>query len=146
MGTNYYVRVDVPVCEACNRPLDELDEELHIGKSSFGWHFSLHVIPEMKLINLTSWAKFVKDKKIFNEYGEDISYDDLISTIRDRKGASGSDKSNFNHGFYRDWSDFHKRNSSEFGENGLIRAKIDGRHCVGHPRKGTWDYVAGDFS
>lgn len=46
MGTNYYYYQDV--CPHCGKP----DKKLHIGKSSGGWYFSLHIIPEEKIFNL----------------------------------------------------------------------------------------------
>ena len=42
MGTNYYFEDSSEVCECCGRGA----ESLHIGKSSGGWCFSLHVMPE----------------------------------------------------------------------------------------------------
>ena len=44
MGTNYYLHKKPP-CEACGHE----PAPLHIGKSSGGWCFSLHVIPEIAL-------------------------------------------------------------------------------------------------
>ena len=36
-------------------------------------------------------------------------------------------------------------NYAEPGPNGLVRAKINGVHCIGHG-EGTWDYITGEFS
>lgn len=143
MGTNYYVRIDVPCCETCNRPLDELDEELHIGKSSMGWVFALHVIPESRLDTWNDWKIFLKDKKIFDEYGKEIPLEQLTSVVTKREGR----EKNWNEppAFYNTWEVFHECNHSIIGPKNLLRAQIDGRHCVGHG-PGTWDYIAGDFS
>ncbi len=50
MGTNYYLH-EKPDCECCGRPF----EALHIGKSSSGWCFSLHVMPEDMINTLDDW-------------------------------------------------------------------------------------------
>jgi hypothetical protein len=79
MGTNYYV-VD-NVCECCKR----YDEKYHIGKSSWGWAFTFQ---GYKYDGLTSWQKwkdYLKDKKIYDEYGELIDYDWFVEYIETLK-------------------------------------------------------------
>jgi len=73
MGMNYYVE-EKPACECCGCKY----EQIHIGKSSAGWCFSLHVIPEMGLNNLEDWVNFLKDKAIVDEY-DDVE-DNLLPT------------------------------------------------------------------
>ena len=51
MGTNYYLYEGSEACPTCKRPF----EPLHIGKSSAGWCFSLHVIPEEGINTLDDW-------------------------------------------------------------------------------------------
>ena len=136
MGTNYYLGEKDP-CRECGRPY----EQLHIGKSSFGWHFSLHVIPEMEINNLEDWKKVWKGKKIFDEYGLKISWVKMLSIITERKGTNNSMEKPYG---YESWEEFHKVNHSEFGINGLIRSKI-GSFCIGHG-EGTYDYKVGYFS
>lgn len=46
---------------------------------------------------------------------------------------------------YINEEDFHKCNQSERGPNGLLRHKIDGKHCISHGQ-GTWDCIVGEFS
>ena len=46
---------------------------------------------------------------------------------------------------YDSWEEFHRRNNSEIGPNGLLRHKVTGNHCVGHG-DGTYDYIKGVFS
>jgi len=52
MGTNYYLYPASP-CKACGRSY----EAKHIGKSSAGWCFLLHVIPEEGINDLEDWKK-----------------------------------------------------------------------------------------
>lgn len=54
MGTNYYLYVDV--CEHCNRA----DEEIHIGKRSFGWVFGIQGFSGMWNFKETT-TKFMED-------------------------------------------------------------------------------------
>ena len=62
MGTNYYLTED---CECCGRAFPDL----HIGKSSGGWCFSLHVIPSEGLNSLDEWESRFSCGVITNEYG-----------------------------------------------------------------------------
>jgi len=56
MGTNYYlVKNERPPCPCCERTY--VQERLHIGKSSGGWCFALHVIPEMGMLLIDSNPK-----------------------------------------------------------------------------------------
>ncbi len=126
MGTNYYL----------HKPLGQ---KLHVGKSSGGWCFALHVI-ENGPRNLKDWTTlFKRPNKIVDEYGRKISRKEMLSIITDRTW-----KKNDVPVGYKDWEDFHRYNYSEDGPNGLVRCKIDGR-CIGH-EDGTWDLVTGDFS
>jgi hypothetical protein len=82
MGTNYYV-VD-NVCECCKR----YDEKYHIGKSSWGWAFTFQ---GYKYDGLTSWQKwkdYLKDKKIYDEYGELVDYDWFIWFVETEKAPN----------------------------------------------------------
>lgn len=114
MGTNYYLHTK-PDCECCGRPF----ESLHIGKSSGGWCFSLHVIPEDSINTLDDWRYLwnTEGAIIRNEYGETISTDEMESVITDRR-----------------WRDMFP-----------TRHYIGGIHCIGHG-EGTWDYITGEFS
>lgn len=115
MGTNYYVKSEV--CEYCNRS----DEDLHIGKSSAGWCFSLRVYPDMNIHNLDDWKQYLNsiDNVVEDEYGDIVSFDKLMSTITERSWKGSPDN--------------------------LLRHDIDDRHCIGHGN-GTYDYMIGDFS
>ena len=77
MGCNYYV--ETKKCECCGS-----NDTLHIGKSSAGWAFSLHVIAEKNLNNFDDWKGFLKGKEILDEYGKIVSYDEMIEIITNR--------------------------------------------------------------
>lgn len=79
MGTNYYL----------HNTFDHLKDEppLHIGKSSYGWVFALHQIPELGLNSLEAWLnQFNRPGNIiFDEYRTEISKEDMIEKITRRK-------------------------------------------------------------
>jgi hypothetical protein len=136
MGTNFYLRVDA--CPHCRRS----DERKHIGKSSAGWCFGLHVIPEEGINSLEDWKKLfdVPGNRIFNEYGEELNKAQMLAVITERgwQGWSGLPSG------YRSWTDFHASNHSQPGPKGLLRHQV-GDHCVAHG-EGTWDLIPGEFS
>jgi hypothetical protein len=147
MGTNFYLhpRAD---CECCGRPF----EPLHIGKSSSGWCFSLHVIPEDGINSLDDWRERWSRRSAFirNEYGDTVTAEQMesIITMRSQSKPNTSWDSNWwdsRFGRYLSEEDFHRHNHSERGPNFLLRHRIDGRHCIGHG-PGTYDYIAGEFS
>ena len=69
MGTNYYLTKERNYCHHCGR---KDVETKHIGKSSSGWVFSLHVYPEEGIHDLSDWTKKFPDGKITNDYGHSI--------------------------------------------------------------------------
>lgn len=130
MGTNYYLHEKV--CEHCGRS----DERLHIGKSSAGWCFSLHVIPEENLESLEEWvARLSKPGcKIVDECGEAVTPEEMLDTITNRHWSAASG-----------WTAKHYSDNYAIpGPNNLIRHAI-GPYCVGHG-SGTWDLIPGEFS
>jgi hypothetical protein len=145
MGTNYYWHPE-SACPTCGHRDEE--SALHIGKSSGGWCFSLHVarlndaaydagLP----LNLDGWReKFSQPgSEIVDEYGCRIHPDDMLTTITERSWPLQDVL-----GRTRDplW---YAQNSAQEGPNGLVRHLVDGYHCIGHG-EGTWDLVAGEFS
>ena len=87
MGTNYYVKTNDKVF----KDGFDVDEILHVGKSSYGWYFSLHVIPERGINTLRDWLPILQNGVIHNEYGETISYENMLRTIkRDEDPEVGS--------------------------------------------------------
>ena len=111
MGTNYYLEGKKP-CPHCGRGY----ADLHIGKSSGGWTFALHVYPENGINTLEDWKPLLRGGKIKDEYGRDVTFTDMLATITKRSHPQG-----------------------------LKRDTIDGDRCVGHG-DGTYDYCTGDFS
>lgn len=130
MGTNYYLEEQEP-CPHCGRPY----ERLHIGKSSGGWCFSLHIIPEKGINNLEDWRILWKNKRIFDEYEKEISHAEMLRIITERKWEEPP----------KDPISWYFYNHAEVGPNNLARHKIDGTHCIGHG-EGTWDLIIGYFS
>jgi len=123
MGTNYYMHTKPP-CECCGREFE--DSIRHIGKSSWGWMFSLHVYPEEGITSLEDWKELlnVRGHLILNEYGEAIPVKDLLNTITNRS---------------KPYNDYYR------GKHTITRHPIDYQHCIGHG-EGDWDYIIGDFS
>jgi hypothetical protein len=144
MGTNYYLypRAD---CACCNRPF----KPLHIGKSSRGWCFSLHVIPEEGINSYNDWEErwSRQGSFILDEYGDAIAIPRMKVIINERNCDGKKDNWNCNWwaSGYNSERDFHRCNNSERGPNFLLRHQIDGKHCLGHGL-GTYDYIAGEFS
>lgn len=127
MGTNYYL--ETPACPHCGRG----DRPLHIGKSSGGWCFGLHVIPEQGLSSLEDWrARWgAEGTTIRDEYGQEVTAAEMERVITQRSWphVPGGDT----------------LRSIVRGPNNLMRAPVDGVLCIGHG-PGTWDLIAGDFS
>lgn len=144
MGTNYYLRR----AKGSAKTIFCTDEttEIHIGKSSAGWCFSLHVIPELEINNLDDWKSLIKGAlrgrwKIVNEYGDIVSYEELMEVIEQRSWEKRKDYRNHPH--YSSEAEFLEKNHAVPGPNGLVRHQI-GRYCLGHG-PGTYDYIPGHF-
>ena len=114
MSTNYYLHA--PACPHCKIPLEE---PLHLGKSSQGWCFSLHLYPEDELSDWADiWERLEHSVvsagyEIKTEYGESVNLSLFFATVWDRS-------------------------------NNCKRHDIDDR-CIGHGL-GPFDYFIGDFS
>ena len=137
MGTNYYFTSKV--CQTCGRG----EPKRHIGKSTAGWCFALHLHPALEINNLDDWRKLWNEREalIEDEYEQPISPAEMLRIVTVRGWTR---KETPPHG-YKDWEQFHTKNHSEFGPYGLFRATIDGQRCIGHGA-GTWDLYVGDFS
>jgi hypothetical protein len=134
MGTNYYVKEEIQEeCPVCHHR--EVTNEIHIGKSSAGWCFALHAIPELGLNNWHNWLVFLQDKKIKDEYGNDISLKEFKSIVLDRAYSARSWVA------YNSWEKFHQFNRSIQGPNGLIRSADN----VGNGGHEPWDMIEGEF-
>lgn len=150
MGTNYYWNKGTR-CPTCGKADHD---PLHIGKSSAGWCFSLHVRrPEdaewdPTPADLKGWQElWASGGEITDEYGETLSVDKMLDRITNRgkeEGVCGTDRY-WHHPFYRSAEEFHRANYSQVGPNNLLRHQLDGRHCIGHG-EGPWDLITGEFS
>ena len=136
MSTNYYY---VEQCAECGHR-----DVIHIGKSSGGWCFALHVYPDRDLNNLSQWTLAMIEGGGFieDEYGDRITIEDMIEVITIR-GGTNDVRVPAPEG-YSSWGQFLVSNQAEMGPNGLLRYKV-GRLCIEHG-VGTWDHLVGDFS
>jgi hypothetical protein len=135
MGTNYYWEGG----DGRGRT------RLHIGKSSNGWCFSLHVIASENIHDLEDWERVWQTcmGKILNEYGDKISPEQMRKIITERRVADRQWREP-PYG-YDDWPAFHADNFSELGPNGLLRHQLTEGHCI-KQGAGTWDCIIGVFS
>jgi hypothetical protein len=142
MSTNYYLLKNR--CPHCGRE----EERLHIGKSSVGWCFSLHVIPGAGINDLCDWKKlFVGGSAIVDEYDNETTPDEMQAVITSRRFLSepADDCSVIKALGYKSRDEFYKKNNCIQGPNGLLRHILDGSHCVKHG-EGAWDCITGEFS
>jgi len=131
VGTNYYY-IPKPACSCCGREFDRI----HIGKSSAGWCFGLHVNQE-DINTLEDWKKLfeIEGSVIMNECGDVVTKEEMLSNITDRSWKGQTD-----------WTDeMYAQNHAIKGPNGLARHSLYPGLCIGHG-EGTWDYLIGDFS
>lgn len=154
MGTNFYLEYSGRMPAAFKVP------RIHIGKSSAGWCFALHVYPtrlyeselpetiDPRPVNLGQWIGLLESTaanasaRIVDEYGSTLTVAEMVETITDRAWSRVSD---FPNRLYRTEAEFHRINRSERGPNGLLRHQIGDSHCIAHG-DGTWDLIVGDFS
>lgn len=87
MGTNYYLRNG--------------EEELHIGKKSYGWEFSFQAYPRLGIFSVTDWKNAFDnvEAQIVNEYNEVFSVEEMCEIIDSAcPGSNFSDERlNLNH-------------------------------------------------
>jgi hypothetical protein len=123
MGTNYNIIID-----------NNVGEELHIGKSSMGWVFSLHVYPEQGINTLYDWLPLLLDSgnMIQDEYGRMVTGEHILKQITCRSRSGPVDWS------VNDWD----MNSAVPGPNNLLRGKANDGRTHG---EGTWDYCNYEF-
>lgn len=77
MGTNYYIRENN--CESCGR----FNEE-HIGKSSAWWDFTIRHHRD-KYNSFSEFKEYIKDKKIFDEYSEEMNHKVFLKFLAIKK-------------------------------------------------------------
>ena len=131
MGTNYYIYL-------ANDDVTKDAEELHIGKSSSGWVFSLRIYESRGILNLYDWMPVLLNNQntIRDEYGRNVTAAEMLRTITDR----GRDEPvNWD---AAEW----QMNSAEPGPNNLVRGRQMSEY--GRTRthgEGTWDYCDYEF-
>lgn len=108
MGTNFYALADA----TCDNP--EHTERLHIGKSSGGWKFGFHAIPERGLTSWAAWADFLAERIIVNEYGEEMTLFEFTPTVEDRWVPPNLDGLRCRVGLHGDDRDFHDDEGYDF--------------------------------
>ena len=123
MGTNYYLEglVQVP-CEKCGRPYEQ--ERKHIGKSSAGWVFALHVYPDQGIKDLPDWYDLwgKLGVRIRDSYGGVLTRVEMLDQVLGRFGARHRNKES---------ELWFMQNGAEPGPYGLARAKL-GPRVIGH--------------
>jgi len=141
MGTNYYHYPNDP-CPTCGHQ----EEPIHIGKSSFGWVFALHVDPDHGIKSLNDWIERWNKPgtTIKDEYGQAVTPEEMLLVVTVRFRKPWEEQRKRRPGGYSSWEEFHEKNDSMDGPNGLIRAKL-GRYCLAHG-DGTYDLHEGEFS
>ena len=78
MGTNYYVYM--------NRTDAELEKDgLHVGKNSAGWVFQIEAHDYPKIKNVNGMKAFTKLGFIYDEYGDEITYEDFWKLVEGTK-------------------------------------------------------------
>jgi hypothetical protein len=106
MGTNFYLheRAAKKPCPTCGH-LENPSARLHIGKSSAGWAFGLHVYPDGILdsgdaalnlavlpVDLDGWRRLWEDGetyKILTEYGDEVAPEEMLKRITERSHPRG---------------------------------------------------------
>lgn len=90
--------------------------------------------PDEGLHDLSDWVERLQDGIIKDEEGKELTLSEMYDIITKRKAI----------GEYPTLA-WCKENNFEPGPNGLVRHRVDGRHCIGHG-DGTWDLITGEFS
>ena len=159
--TNGYVcrNTYYPTLDALSK---DFEQEIHIGKSSFGWHFSLCVYPEYGIHNFEDWKCLFFDfnTTIEDEYGETISPEEMIDIITDR-AAPDWDKHPVPEDYeahvleaanqmeqymgslrrYKSYDEYLVDNHAQRGNNGLLKHQAEKFHIDNPDKAATYDYI-----
>ena len=124
MGTNYFAIVNLGGPRA----------KLHIGKSSIGWCFALHVTDG--ITSLADWQRVWAQAfiTIEDEYGAPIDADAMLEIIEDRSFEWGRER---DAAWYAD-------NHATRGPNGLARQTYNA--TMPPDPADTYTLISGDFS
>lgn len=140
MGMNYYLRPSRNPLKWFGNPFPFPSWgntlELHIGKSSAGWCFALHIHPDIGINGLENWKPWLRRHRIEDEAGRRISYKALMDTITDRSWPTRDG---------RFTPEYLAQNHAIPGPNNLLRYQVDGFRCIANGH-GTWDLLMGSFS
>lgn len=153
MGTNYYLVYNETIKDTCPCCRHETvkKKELHLGESSGGWTFALHVYPGQgihtwadvlyEILQVTGKGGWIKD-----EYGTEVEIEMFVDIVTERSSDYTLEHSiaTAYNTRYKDVDDYLKRNNAVAGPNNLLRHKLD-QYCIGHGG-GTYDYLVGEFS
>src|SRR5215472_706905 len=137
MGTNYFCKTDRYELTGFPQTVEPGESAiLHIGKSSAGWTFALHAIPELELYDLEDWLKLWQGGAwlIYDDAGAAYSVQGVVNVILARFGK-------FPVGRTPLW---YRENAALPGPHGLARRLI-GSFCVRHG-EGAYDVCVGEFS
>lgn len=65
----------------------EFYQKIHIGKSSYGWHYALAIYPEYGINNLEDWKNLFSNKNnyILDEENRKVSAEEMLDSIINRK-------------------------------------------------------------
>jgi hypothetical protein len=107
MGTNFYLKkrlsqkkkdelIKYIQTDLYDKIVDELPKSIHIGKRSYGWKF-LWDANEFKYFKPTkeSLERFLKSGLIFDEYGQQFSYEEFIENEVGKSLDQGYDYENY---------------------------------------------------
>lgn len=145
MSTNYYFQFKAP------KPFQL--SEVHIGKISCGWYFSLHVYPDQGISTYEDMIDFLRSHEneieITDEYGSIYDIKEISKTIseisRSEPIPDVIDVGIFESNKISKY-DYLKRECAIEGINNLLHAEVDGIHCVGSHPTLPISYFTNDFS
>jgi hypothetical protein len=86
MSTNYYVRPYDGDGGLGLEP-DPDGDGIHLGKSSVGWTFTFRAYPAVGVTGYASWLALLDLGGIYDEYGRQVTRDDLLALIENKRGG-----------------------------------------------------------
>lgn len=94
MGMNYHTYAGNS-CSHCGRG----DEEVHLGKSSVGWDFSLHLHPEF-YADWESMKQWLKGRTIKNEHEAVYTHEQFVEMVERKQKERPFAHKNDQYGHY----------------------------------------------
>lgn len=94
MGINFYVTAPPSCGGKCDQHCRT--EEIHLGKSSAGWAFTFRAYPDpdtapqaitWPVTDFASWHRLLSLGAISDEYGREVSAEDLLVKIEGKRGG-----------------------------------------------------------